>query len=167
MRVRWVFHKMELNRGVHSSATMQADWKKYGKSAFVLEPLHFSESREERFEIEQKILDEGTAFGAGGYNTSRYSNSTRGTRRTLADRIKFSVAHLAVSRREAEQSEANERRATRSRAVERLSPDGVVIGSYRSGAAAARALGVHRSIVCAAAKSPGRVAAGSLWRYVE
>lgn len=66
---RWKEHKKDLNLNHHANMFLQEDWNKYGEISFKFEILEET-SEEERYNVEQKYLDELKPFYriGNGYN---------------------------------------------------------------------------------------------------
>lgn len=77
---RWKNHIRELEHNSHKNMFLQSDWNKYKETSFIFEILQEC-NEEERYDVEQKYLDELFPFyrNGKGYNISEKSTSRNET----------------------------------------------------------------------------------------
>lgn len=95
-RIRWINHKSDLRRGVHSNRHLQCAWNKYGEDAFEFIILESIDSLRRLEEREQFWLDTYRARGSV-YNVGMIADKpTLGYNHTEEAKRKMSAAHKGV-----------------------------------------------------------------------
>lgn len=90
---RWDYHRMQLCKGVHHSATLQRSWVKYGKEAFKFTVLESVPNTKVLLQREQFWIDSEQCIGRLGYNMSPTAGSPLGVKHTESARKNMSAAH--------------------------------------------------------------------------
>lgn len=93
VRTRWNYHKSTLRNGNHKVPRMQADWDAYGETTFEFRLLAKIEDAEQRYKVEQALLDAAFKLNARRcYNLSPSARNNTGHRFNAKQSERLSAA---------------------------------------------------------------------------
>lgn len=95
IRQRWNGHRSSLRRGNHECLVFQADWDKYGASAFRFRVVATVRDPKLRLAVEQAAIDDAVAEGVA-YNLCPTAGSSLGLKHTAEARERMSRAANAA-----------------------------------------------------------------------
>lgn len=87
---RWRLHRHHLNNNKHHSIYLQRAWNKYGEVLFSFHILQIAIEKDERIEIEQKLIDELKPE----YNLCKIAGTRLGTKWTEESKKKLSFSTI-------------------------------------------------------------------------